>query len=177
MQPIIYHYKIRTANFKSPNQSHIIETLKQQVKITKKNADIGARTYRFKPGDAVYLLDKRKKSKQKLLPVWVGPALVLKVLSPYNIQIQLKNAREYKIVNQDHLKICLDRNLPRWILKGQESILENIPRGYCICNRPDDGLLMLNCSECLDWFHCACLNLTKQKAKSLKIFICPKCTN
>ena len=150
-------------------------TLKTQLKITKKFADIGSKMYPFREGQAVYLLDKNRTN--KISPLWKGPFLVTKVISQQNLAIQMKNSRDRKIVNQDHLKPCLETKLPMWLLKNQKAILGKKPIKYCICMKPDDGLLMLQCQTCLDWFHAHCMKISKNKAKTLSEFLCPKCVS
>ncbi|KAH7437260.1 hypothetical protein KP509_05G062600 [Ceratopteris richardii] len=49
---------------------------------------------------------------------------------------------------------------------------------YCKCEmpyNPDD--LMVQCEECKDWFHPACLSLTQEQVKKLDQFFCSECTN
>ena len=148
-------------------------TLKTQLKITKKFADIKSRTYPFKLGQPVYFLDKNRKN--KLSPIYIGPALITKIITPQNVKIQLKNARTPKVVNVDFLKPCMDRNLPAWLTKQQKLIVKDMPLTFCICSNPDDGNLMLQCIECLNWFHAHCVKISKNKARQLTHFKCPTC--
>ena len=30
---------------------------------------------------------------------------------------------------------------------------------WCVCRKPDDGTVLMECSECQDWFHPACVNI------------------
>ncbi|MCO5552933.1 hypothetical protein L7F22_006452 [Adiantum nelumboides] len=49
---------------------------------------------------------------------------------------------------------------------------------YCKCEmpyNPDD--LMVQCEECKDWFHPACMNLTPEQVNKLDHFYCSDCTN
>ena len=46
---------------------------------------------------------------------------------------------------------------------------------YCLCRKPDDGKMMVSCDACHDWFHIACVGLTKQQASKLQHFFCPSC--
>ncbi|EGD79768.1 hypothetical protein PTSG_10753 [Salpingoeca rosetta] len=46
---------------------------------------------------------------------------------------------------------------------------------YCLCRQPDDGRMMVFCDSCHEWFHVACVGLTKKKAENLSIFFCPPC--
>lgn len=49
---------------------------------------------------------------------------------------------------------------------------------YCKCEmpyNPDD--LMVQCEECKDWFHPACMNLTPEQVNKLDQFYCSDCTS
>jgi len=48
---------------------------------------------------------------------------------------------------------------------------------FCKCEmpyNPDD--LMIQCEECSDWFHPACIGMTIKEAKKLEHFFCQTCT-
>ncbi|XP_061348396.1 chromatin remodeling protein EBS-like isoform X2 [Gastrolobium bilobum] len=47
---------------------------------------------------------------------------------------------------------------------------------YCNCEmpyNPDD--LMMQCEECTDWYHPACVGMTTEESKKLELFICVEC--
>ena len=150
------------------------EYLKTQLKITKKNNDTNPRLYSYKVADIIYVLDRSKKT--KLSPLWLGPGIVTKVYSPQTVQIQLKNDI-FKVVSHDYLKISRDKVIPGWIQKTRKSILENQPRRHCICDMPNDGQPMVQCSGCQEWFHLVCLNLTELQAQRMESYICINCNN
>ncbi|KAJ7091389.1 hypothetical protein B0H15DRAFT_835841 [Mycena belliarum] len=50
------------------------------------------------------------------------------------------------------------------------------PATYCICRKGDDGSPMVNCGQCDEWYHFACINLSEQTAEDINVFICPSCT-
>ncbi|CAD8197630.1 unnamed protein product [Paramecium octaurelia] len=46
----------------------------------------------------------------------------------------------------------------------------------CICQKPPNpDLKYIQCEACQGWCHLNCLNLSKEKAKKILNFICPKC--
>ena len=47
---------------------------------------------------------------------------------------------------------------------------------YCICHKPDDGRLMVQCDQCEGWFHGVCVGVTSEEASSLDQYICPPCS-
>ena len=59
-----------------------------------------------------------------------------------------------------------------------EEIIDIIEELYCICKKPNDGTLMLECESCNNWFHPACIGLHKSTTKELEdnIYICKGCT-
>ncbi|CAG9317375.1 unnamed protein product [Blepharisma stoltei] len=50
---------------------------------------------------------------------------------------------------------------------------------FCICNRTEletQGLTMIMCDICMDWFHDECIGMTSEEMENLDSFICPKCS-
>ena len=148
--------------------------IKTQLKRSKSDHDIHARTEKFQAGDIVYLVDKARTNKLK--PMYMGPVIITEVRSPYNFRVKVKT-RELKVVHHDTMKLCRDRKVPQWISREREAILEAKERRYCICNQPDDGLEMIQCDQCHEWYHCHCVELTKRMVKEIKEYFCPKCRN
>lgn len=146
--------------------------LQGELKREKRDYDVKAHTDIFRRGDAVYFVDKARTNKLK--PCWVGPCLVMSVLTPYLYIVKIKN-RETKVLNHDMLKRCNDSTLPAWILNEQHSMRLGEKIKYCFCRRPDDGKLMVMCESCLEWYHAACIQMTKKQIKSTPKFICSRC--
>ncbi|KAJ3021756.1 PHD finger protein 3 [Thoreauomyces humboldtii] len=48
-------------------------------------------------------------------------------------------------------------------------------RVYCLCRQPDSGKFMISCDNCEEWFHGACVGLTKKVGEKLNTFVCPPC--
>ena len=150
------------------------KTLRAQVKTMKRDYDLKMRVETFRRGDAVYLLDKKNSKHKKLKPVWIGPAIVTTVFTPFVLGIKLQN-REVKVVAHDQLKRCSDFHLPRWILKEQDSISSGKALTYCLCDKPDDGTTMIRCDACHEWYHGRCVNLTDQQMSRIGDYFCPRC--
>ena len=138
----------------------------------KRDYDVKAHTDILQRGDAVYFIDKVQSNKFK--PCWLGPGLVLSVLTPYLYVVRIKN-RETKVLNHDMLKRCKDTILPSWILNEQDSMKKGEQLKFCFCRRPDDGKLMVMCESCFEWYHAACIQMTKKQIKSTPKFICSSC--
>jgi hypothetical protein len=48
--------------------------------------------------------------------------------------------------------------------------------GNCLCQvHYQDGVFMIACDGCEDWFHDSCVNLTQKVAEKIKKFLCPRC--
>ena len=49
---------------------------------------------------------------------------------------------------------------------------------YCICRKPDDHSLMIECAGCEGWFHPRCMKITDEDVKDLLVdrFVCNGCT-
>lgn len=46
---------------------------------------------------------------------------------------------------------------------------------FCICRRPDDGTLMLQCNYCSEWYHIRCVGLDESSLTQLQEYKCPPC--
>jgi hypothetical protein len=69
---------------------------------------------KYQIGDLVYKLDSATKIGQssKLKPVWKGPLLVTKVISP--VLLKIRDKRGEYVIHHDRLKLCRDRTIPLW---------------------------------------------------------------
>ena len=158
-------------------RSNTLDKIKKQ----KNNYDIRVLQREYNIGDAVYLLNKQQVGvPKKLLPVWLGPAMIIRKYSSfvYKIRLHFKT----KVVNHDTLKPCHGK-IPKWIQRGrlnnpeefQEPDFRNGP--YCICRRGmNEGEDMMICCEyCDEWFHLECISLTRTQAKRLGVYQCQEC--
>ncbi len=146
------------------------ETLKVELKRAKSYYDLNKRVGTFQKGDVVFCLNHAPQD--KLHPKWVGPCVVLEVRSPF--LFKLKNRNREWTANHDSLKPYLGTNLPIWVKKLQKKIAEDKLNTFCLCGKPDDGLLMVECQSCLDWFHGKCVKLTRRQANRID-YVCPDC--
>ncbi|KAF9933875.1 PHD finger protein 3 [Mortierella alpina] len=52
---------------------------------------------------------------------------------------------------------------------------------YCYCQKPDDGEVMIQCDNCRQWFHGACVDITDEMAQIMELksekFFCDPCTD
>eukprot|EP01122_Echinamoeba_exundans_P008002 TRINITY_DN2574_c0_g1_i2.p1 TRINITY_DN2574_c0_g1~~TRINITY_DN2574_c0_g1_i2.p1 ORF type:complete len:268 (-),score=56.19 TRINITY_DN2574_c0_g1_i2:31-834(-) len=47
---------------------------------------------------------------------------------------------------------------------------------YCICRKPYvDGVFMIACDKCDDWFHGECVNISSKDAKKMSSYTCAQC--
>ena len=47
---------------------------------------------------------------------------------------------------------------------------------FCYCQRPHpEAEMMVECDSCSEWYHIACLNITKYDVSKVKNFLCPVC--
>ena len=48
---------------------------------------------------------------------------------------------------------------------------------YCVCRRPDDHRLMIECVGCKDWYHPPCMDILESDVRSglVDTFVCPDC--
>ena len=155
------------------------KTLKVNLKTAKKNYDFKGHSKVLKKGDPVYCLDnsvKKGKSK-KLKPLWKGPGLIMKVLTPFLYLVRLKNQeKEDKVMNHDQTKLCTDaqESWPKWLIKQKKALDEEKKMTYCICGSTEDQSFMVQCGTCLEWFHGACIKITKTRA-TREPYVCDQC--
>lgn len=150
------------------------DCLKTQLKRAKADHDVKSKIQKYKTGDVVYLLDKARMNKLK--PIYIGPAIITEALSPCNFRVLLNNDKS-KTVNHDMMKVCYDRQIPKWISKRRDLLLKGQEAIFCICRRPDDGFQMIQCLRCLEWYHCHCMHLNRAATNKIKIYFCPVCTD
>ena len=75
-------------------------------------------------GDLVYQLDTSAKTgeSRKLKPVYIGPMVVSRVISP--ILYQVEGKRRSVVLHHDRLRKCLDRDIPLWVQRRRHQILD-----------------------------------------------------
>ena len=100
--------------------------------------------------------------------------LITEVKSPYIFKVMIKNNKE-KIVNHDQIKMCKDLDIPKWILKAQLELKTTGEISYCFCGKPYDGTQMIQCDNCLNWYHTKCLKLSKKDVKEIDTYACSDC--
>ena len=101
-------------------KEHLLSAQRRQ----KKDYDLKVLERKYSVGDLVYLINSSTKIGQsnKLKPIWKGPFVITKVVSPVLYRIQGRKIES--IVHHDRLKLCQDRTLPMWIRKLRHKILE-----------------------------------------------------
>ena len=152
----------------------------------KRDYDLKTFARSYQVGDPVYVLDTAavKGRCRKLNPTWKGPGVITRKLSDYVYEIKLR--QKFMTINHDRLKLCSDRQLPAWVTNLQESLKSHSqasgslasttnPNQYCVCRGPNDGSFMIQCNECMEWFHGVCVDIDSDKAALIDIFLCPQC--
>jgi hypothetical protein len=88
----------------------------------KKYYDVVINYRTYKVGDVVLKVDTVRKIgvSPKLKSPWKGPYIVLEVKSP--VLYRIKNRKTIKVVHHDRLKLCNDREFPKWLRKLRSDI-------------------------------------------------------
>ncbi len=162
------------------------ETLKASQKSMKRQYDVKVLEKRYQVGDPVYILDLAsiKGKSKKLCPPWKGPGVIVERITAATFRVKVKN--NISVINHDRMKLCNDRELPAWIrrLQADPALLLEAARTkpdndrelrYCLCREPDDGKLMVQCDNCLEWYHASCVGLTRSNVRQLGTYSCPVC--
>ena len=100
------------------------ETLLSAQRRQKKDYDLKVLERKYNVGDLVYLINSSSKVGQsnKLKPIWKGPYLVIKVISP--VLFRIKGRKREIVVHHDRLKPCLDRSIPMWMRRLRHRVLD-----------------------------------------------------
>ena len=80
--------------------------------IQKRNYDVKSHRHTYNVGDFVYKLDDSTEVgvSKKLRSPWVGPFLIIEVLSPNLYRVQGRKERD--VLHHDKLRLCVDREIP-----------------------------------------------------------------
>ena len=63
-----------------------------------------------------------------------------------------------------------------WLDADDIALCKQYVELYCLCRQPyQNGIFMIGCDQCDDWYHPACVGLTEQQANKIKKYICPRC--
>ena len=100
------------------------DTLLSAQRRQKKDYDLKVLERKYNVGDLVYLINSSSKVGQsnKLKPIWNGPYLVIKVISP--VLFRIKGRKREVVVHHDRLKPCLDRSIPMWMRRLRHRVLD-----------------------------------------------------
>ena len=100
------------------------KNLKEQQRAQKHYYDQRMHHRTFQQGDVVYKLDTTVKPGQsaKLKPIYIGPLLVVKVISP--VLYKVEDRRRTHVVHHDRIKQCNDREIPLWIRRRRHELLQ-----------------------------------------------------
>ena len=140
--------------------------LKSTQRRMKRDYDVRQYTREYKVDDRVYILDtaRIKGRSRKLSPPWKGPGVIVEKLSPYLYRVAYRKA--IFTLNHDRLKKCTDQS---------EIVSGTLGKVYCLCRKPDDGSLMIQCDQCDNWYHGLCVGITESEGLESVRWICPLC--
>ena len=122
--PAEYVTKLR----KSLMQAHTLarEKLSSYQKRQQRDYDMKLKVNTYELEDVVYVLDTARKIglSPKLQQVWKGPMIVVEVISP--VLFRVANRKKTFVLHHDRLKPCQDRDLPLWISRKRNAILQGL---------------------------------------------------
>ena len=92
----------------------------------RKTYDLRLKQTSYEVDDLVFLLDSGRKIGQsnKLQPIWKGPMIVTRFLTP--ILYKILGRKKSTVVHHDRLKHCHDRNIPLWLKRKRNQLLQII---------------------------------------------------
>ena len=165
------------------------KTLRSSQNLMKRHYDLQLLKRAYKVGDLVCVLDSARKKgiAKKLSPPWKGPGFIGKKITPYLYKVKTRKSAD--TVNHDRMKICVLDQITSWLETARrelspEANSDGLNAGgtesgknevFCFCRKPNDGQLMIQCDECLDWFHGKCVGITEDRAQEIDTYLCPMC--
>ena len=89
----------------------------------KRDYDVKLKVVSYEVGDLVYVIDSAKTVgvSPKLQPVWKGPYVISRVISPILFVVAGRN--KTFVLHHDRLKPCGDRDVPFWLRRKRNNIL------------------------------------------------------
>ena len=113
------------------NQVHTLarEKLVSYQKRQQRDYDLKLKVNTYEVGDLVYVLDTARKVglSPKLQKVWKGPMLVVEAIS--SILFRVANRKKSFVLHHDRLKPCEDREIPLWLKRKRNAILNQLDNG------------------------------------------------
>ena len=102
--------------------------LRGAQKHQKRLYDVTCRRQTFDVGDLVYQKNSSVKLGQsrKLCPLFTGPYVVTRVLSPYLFEVQ--GQKKSLVLHHDRLRLCEDRVIPFWVRRKRRQLFEQEER-------------------------------------------------
>ena len=81
---------------------------------------------------------------------------------------------------RSHLLKCIEQGqmtpFPSAPGRNAEQAIEKTVPIYCMCRLIDDGTRMIECADCQEWFHVACVQVEKKFIVNRKLdWFCPNC--
>ena len=120
-EPATYVEKLR----RTLQKAHQVAAshLKTQLGYRKRYGNLRLCEKTYDVGDFVYRLNQATKTGQsrKLKPVWKGPLVVIKVLSP--VLFRVRDRKKEHVLHHDKLKPCTDRHIPMWLRRLRHQVL------------------------------------------------------
>jgi len=97
------------------------------LQVRKRTYDRHIHTEVYEVGDLVYLLNAagKKGQSRKLQPVYIGPFLVIKVISSALYVITGPRGR-HQVIHHDRLRRCSDRDIPLWARRERRRRFESV---------------------------------------------------
>ena len=116
-------------------RSHLKEAQRRQ----KRYYDANLFVNKYEVGNVVYRLNEASKigESEKLKSPWIGPYLIVSVLSPVLVKIRARN-RDF-VVHHNSLKPCKDTELPIWLLRARNKLLNQPDNRFESQQQPFDG--------------------------------------
>ena len=115
---------------------------------------------------------------------------MLEKLTPVLYRVKFRYA--IMTVNHDRMKPCGDKSLPIWLKTAKDKLqtethseqnrqsdkdnTDRTKKKPCTVSAKNIMIFMIQCDECLEWYHGNCVNVTLQEAMSIDVYTCPLCT-
>ena len=124
LEPIDLMLGTASQNLRQETPVEYGDTLLSAQRRQKKDYDLKVHERKYNVGDLVYLINSSLKAghSNKLKPIWKGPYIVIKVISP--VLFRINGHKREVVVHHDRLKPCMDRSIPMWMRRLRHCALD-----------------------------------------------------
>ncbi|KAI7828627.1 hypothetical protein BC939DRAFT_61810 [Gamsiella multidivaricata] len=130
------------------------------------------------PSPAITIPSTLEKSASPVIPQ--AAAALVAVTPPKDIRRSTRARRQSSLAAQSEEYLQNAQGVSIVVPSAPAERVTRSKKVYCYCQKPDDGEVMIQCDNCRQWFHGACVDVTDEIAELMELknekFFCDPCT-